>query len=276
MDLFAKEDIKSISKCCSEYELLPWIDKELAVSNSLYSNPNSIHLIEKRLDKLSLDNWNAIYKNPNAIHIIEERLKIEPESRKWGSLLSNRNLIYLDKELFMKQINWCSNPNTICLIEEKINNLSDLDWSYLFTNPNAIHLIESNPGRIGHKLDFLCCNPNAIHILEEYTSRELVEFSSIQQQYLCSNPNAIHLIKRLKIDQLPLYYLCSNPNAIPLIEEMIDSLSFFEWYPLARNPSAIHLIKKELDNIEPNCLTENPSIFELKENKIVYDTLTEL
>ena len=43
--------------------------------------------------------------------------------------------------------------------------LDKLDWGGLSRNPNAIHLLEANPG----KIDWwhLSVNPNAIHILEK-------------------------------------------------------------------------------------------------------------
>ena len=39
----------------------------------------------------------------------------------------------------------------------------ELEWYYLSSNPNALHLLEQNPDKINW--NYLSRNPNAIHLL---------------------------------------------------------------------------------------------------------------
>ena len=43
--------------------------------------------------------------------------------------------------------------------------IDKIDWTWLSSNPNAIHLLEENQDRIDW--NFLSMNPNAIHLLEQ-------------------------------------------------------------------------------------------------------------
>jgi hypothetical protein len=55
-----------------------------------------------------------------------------------------------------------------------------VDWNWLSTNPNAIHLLEKYPDKISW--GFLSKNPNAIHILKTNPEK-------IYWKYLSENPS---------------------------------------------------------------------------------------
>ena len=101
-------------------------------------------------------------------------------------------------------------------MEQNVNNI---DWIRLSSNPNAIHLLEQNVD----KIDWNCLsqNPNAIHLLEKNVDKVDWTWLSYNQ-----NTNDIHLL-----DQ--------NTNAIHLLEQNIDKV---DWDWLSSNPNAIHLL----------------------------------
>ena len=105
------------------------------------------------------------------------------------------------------------NENAIELLEEKIyyeqyiirSNYSSeylVNWRYLSSNPNAIHLLLDNKDKIDWC--WLSKNPNAIHILAENKDK-------INWKYLSGNPNAIKLLTENK-DNINWYWLSKNPS----------------------------------------------------------------
>ncbi len=73
-------------------------------------------------------------------------------------------------------------------------------------NPNAIHLLEQNQGKIDWRC--LSVNPNAIHLLEQNRDK-------INWYYLAENPNAIHLLLEQNPDKINWVYLSMNsPTSI--------------------------------------------------------------
>jgi hypothetical protein len=72
-----------------------------------------------------------------------------------------------------------------------------LRWSWLSSNPSAIHLLEQNPDKI--YWPFLSQNPNAISLLEQNPDK-------IYWPNLSANPNAIHLLER-NLDKIDWWYL---------------------------------------------------------------------
>jgi hypothetical protein len=104
--------------------------------------------------------------------------------------------------------------------------MDKLDWGYLSSNPNAIHLLEQNQDKI-------------------------------DWYYLSSNPNAIHLLEQNQ-DKIDWYELTKNPNAIHLLEQNQDKI---DWDELSTNPNAIHLLEQNQEQINWYWLSNNPSIF---------------
>jgi hypothetical protein len=283
-NLFTKDDILSISKCCSEYKLVPWLNFGKLDWDSLCLNPNAVHYIEE---------W--VYGNANTLYNINEF--------RWKYLCSNPNTLHLI-ELYKNNIHWdelCTNPNALHLIEEQLKkDPATIDWNFIYENPNAVYLFEKLK-KTNLYPPLLFSNPNAIHLVEGRVERSLGQgqvvpnstLLDIKHDQLYSNPNAVHLIEKeikelTKCEQRELTYkecsklgwiwcmLCSNPGAIHLIEERINyesknnHIEFVDWNFLFRNPNAIHLIKKKIKELSGqylgrwDSLSTNPSIFELE------------
>ena len=69
-------------------KLRKWISDKVKW-DTLSSNPNAIHIIEKNLDKVD---WDELSSNPNAIHILEKNLdKVD-----WCELSYNPNIFEYD------------------------------------------------------------------------------------------------------------------------------------------------------------------------------------
>jgi hypothetical protein len=80
--------------------------------------------------------------------------------------------------------------------------LSNLSWSQLSYNPNAIELLKANL----HKIDW---------------------------EYLSMNVNAIEIIEK-NLDKISSYILSTNPNAIKILQANPNKI---EWDSLSLNPS---------------------------------------
>ena len=139
--------------------------------------------------------------------------------------------------------------------------IDELNWEYMSSNPNAIHLLEKNLGKVSWYS--LSSNPNAIHILEENLDK--VYWSEVSQ-----NPNAIPLLEK-NLDKVDWYYLAGhNPNAIPLLEKNLDKV---DWGALSMNPNAIPLLEKHMDKMTTECweqLSSNPNAIHIIEQNLEY------
>jgi hypothetical protein len=166
------------------------------------------------------------------------------------------------KEEDIKDIDWfnlCSNPNAVHIIEQFYDKI---DWDGLCLNPNSIHLIEKelemhqNSRRINWSN--LCLNPNAIHIIENKL-KECPNSKRINWSNLCSNPKAIHIIENEllsnpKSKKIDYGILSENPNSIHIIETLNEKLLDKLWHycpdrqytSICKNPNAIHIIEKEI------------------------------
>ena len=61
---------------------------------NLSENPNTIHLLEKNIDKIK---WNYLSNNLNAIHLLEKNM----DTINWFNLSFNPNAIHLLIEKFL-------------------------------------------------------------------------------------------------------------------------------------------------------------------------------
>ena len=105
-------------------------------------------------------------------------------------------------------VDWCylsTNQNAIHLLEQ---NLHKVDWYYLSANPNAIHILEQNLDKVDWKC--LSRNPNAIHLLEQNLDKVCWEMLSI-------NPNAIHLLAKLDYNQMRLDNQCFVQDLVAFV-----------------------------------------------------------
>jgi hypothetical protein len=257
-DLFTLEDVKSISKCCSEYKFVHWLESNRNFDTNdnwgiLCRNPNAIHLIEKHFSDLK---WFDVYQNPNASHLIEKHI--------------GDNIPYHYKDVLM------ANPGAFHLAR-KILQERDFLSSYLLSSnpsPEAISILEHH-----HTSYFeeLCKNPNAIHIVEK-NPKKLRNMDC--PWFIYKNPNALHLLDMNNLDCCNIPYLCENPNAVHLIEKLIVERPYdVDWESIFENPNALHLIRKRIEMTGQiySSLYSNPSIFELEPmNKHIYNILKNL
>ena len=272
IDLIEKQIKYENSLTKEEYNDLYFEDK--INWSQLCLNPNAIHLLLKNKAKI---NWSNLSVNPNAIDLLKERVEYENN-------LSSKHYNSLG---VTKKINWIHlsdnrNPNVINLIKRNLNELDQMSWRILCSNPNAIELIKHTKDKISWK--WLSANPNAIDLLKE---RVVYEKTLTKSQYnnlyfenkidweeLSLNPNAIDLLKKNQ-DKIDWGFLSTNPNAIDLLKQRIEyennltktqynnlkKLDKIDWYYLSSNPNAINLLKGNQDKINWNELSKNPAIF---------------
>ena len=89
--------------------------------------------------------------------------------------------------------------------------LSNLSWSQLSHNLNAIELLKDNP----HKIDWykLSTNQNAIEILKK--NKDKIDWDN-----LSNNPDAIKLLKD-NLEKIDWYMISSNPSIFTYDYELI-------------------------------------------------------
>jgi hypothetical protein len=237
-------------------ELLDWVPSNKLAFGMLQVNPNAIDHIEKYHvpkmwlllsanpgalcylynDPTMLTHVNCWFKNPNPaiIPLLEKYARIKvPYVQE--QLLENSNALhlvdahYIEGNLHLLAKNTC--PLAMQLIEDYIDDLSDVVWERLSANPAAIHILEKHLDKVDWNI-------------------------------LCSNPAAIHLLLKLPYR---IYWFQFSKNTHPLaIEHMRKNLEKVNWQNLSANPAAIELLKENQDKIAWYWLSQNPAIFEYK------------
>lgn len=191
--------------------------------------------------------------------------------------LSVDNCVYMDTlsrygslELLKENMNQLSfllvltNPNAIGLVEEKLNEINwkmdNIHWTFLCSNPAAIPLLEKKPKKIHWPV--FSANPGAIDILEK-------NLDKVCWDMLCtnSNPRAISLLEK-NLDKINWLILSSNPAAVPLLEKHTDKI---HWCILSTNSNAISILEKNIEKIHWVSLKSNTNLFtydyaKMKEN----------
>lgn len=189
----------------------------------------------------------------------------------WTFVMSNGSydfLCWLEKkapELFRKHVYpfMSANPNAITLLQKYPNKIS---WQKLSCNSEALNLLEQHP----HYIDWseLCLNPNprAIKLLEQNPeeihsyklslnpSKDAVSFLETHPQFidwsaLSCNPSAVHLLQ-------------NSPLAIQIEKTEKDAHNYahkIHWFHLSANPNAVEILKENLDKVNLNQLSANPS-----------------
>lgn len=142
-----------------------------------------------------------------------------------------------------------SNPNAIKIIESTFYKLNRMWFHALCSNPNAVHIIEDNMDLLEDNKYLwieVCKNPNAIHLIE----KNLNKLNDECWQCLNMNENAMDILLKNE-DKIFLEELClnTNPKAITYIENNIDDLDFTCWQHLLGNKNATKIIKKALNDI---------------------------
>jgi hypothetical protein len=163
-----------------------------------------------------------------------------------------------------------SNPNGIHLIKDEYirNNICALIntsfSSQLSSNPShyAIYLLEKYPELIQWDKLSINKNPRAIVLIEQQLNSG--SDNSHWCEYLALNPHAIHLLEKYQI-KINWTYLSSNPGAIHLLEANMDKIN---WSYLSINSSAISLLEQHPDKIDWLNLSVNPNAIHLLEKNI--------
>jgi len=247
---------------------------------NISKNPNAISFIEETMDMVC---WCGLVKNPSAIHLLEDNTVQIAYADCWESIFSNiqgidfffRNSNKLieynydpswDTDDYDELISFiigegmskiCKNPNVISFINKNdpdtinIHNGVLVYWDALSSNPNAIHLLESNQDKINWSN--LSKNPSAIHLLK--ANQHKIDWSNLSK-----NPNAIDLLEANQ-DKIDWCNLSKNPNAIHILEANKEQI---DWSKLSKNPNAIDLLKANKEKIDWCNIYRNPSIFHCK------------
>ena len=237
-------------------ELLDWVPSNKLAFSMLQMNPNAIDHIEKYHvpkmwtllsenpgalcylynDPSMLGNAGCWFKNPNpAIIPLLEKYTRNQVPYIQERFMENPNALHLVDAVYIKGNLHLLAKNTSSLamqmIEDCIDELSDIAWESLSANPSAIHILEKNLHKVHWGL-------------------------------LCSNPAAIHLLLKLPYR---IYWFHFSKNTHPLaIEHMRKNLDKVNWHNLSANPAAIELLKENQDKIAWYWLSKNPAIFEYK------------
>jgi hypothetical protein len=165
--------------------------------NRLSLNTNAIHILEKNLDQV---NWGLLSENSNAVHLLEAN----PDKIDYYCLSNNVNAIHIIEKNIDK-IDWCwlsANENAIELLEK---NIDKVHWRTIGFNRNAIKLIKANLDTFiaNAPSDPILCgigiftNTNAIDIIEEINKRSIVNWYALSQ-----NKNALHLLTKINYKEL--------------------------------------------------------------------------
>lgn len=115
------------------------------------SNPNTIHIIEKNLDKLNVNSWAMLNHNPNAIHILE---KYGYEKMNWVNLSQNPNALHIFEKYHNDSSELKGQLYFYILQYDLVYGFLSLDQKsseyhfhkskeYLFSNPN-IFVLDTN------------------------------------------------------------------------------------------------------------------------------------
>jgi hypothetical protein len=257
------------------YSLCHWLDESLLEQfigkfnkrcwMAVFSNPNTIGMIETHIDKLksfllddSTTSWKArqsICSNVSANHILSQ-LNIEREYHE-RQLLEKLSVHEAFKELGNKnkQLYFCTtksifeNSESIKLIEILLLHINkeskESAWANISRNPIAIHLlsqrdehgVEQNPDKI--HWEYLSANLRAMHLLERYThgftknikrcwpnTSDRCDSKTASWNFLSENPSAIEILKKNK-DKIDISRLCVNPNAKEILPELLSNPYFF-------------------------------------------------
>ena len=244
-------------------KLVPWISPNILSSQMLQYNPNAIDYIEENNIAKS---WSQLSSNPSAVRYLYR----DPTLLKKGTWFKNKNpavipLIedcsYINSPWVQEQL--LENPNALHLVKSHHmkHNLFHLCKN---TNPFAINLIEYYIE--GSKNDIsdviwntIGTNPSASKLIDKYLEK-------MRWKSLSENPAAIDLLLQNQ-DRIYWHTFSKNthPLAIELMQENLDKLS---WQYVNTNPAAIDILKENPDKIDGYWISANPGIFEYNYTKM--------
>jgi hypothetical protein len=242
------------------YKLLKWIDTTKLDWYKLCKNKHAMDYLAQNITKFysKTDCWVNLNRHLHGIELLEKY----PEKILWQDyyFLRNPNAIplfgkYLDKITNGLYAN--PNPDVFPLLQPFIdNNVINIDWWKLCSNPNGIDIIQNEMKKPNFNFMNLCwyalsCNPNAYEILRKNVDK-------IDWEGLVSN---------------------TNPQALTLLIPNINKLSNVGWKTLSRNPYAIHILEKYPEKIDyyELCYNMNAmSLIEKYQHKICWDRLSSM
>jgi len=204
------------------------------------------------------------------LHIFKEYINSSPESIKIKMKEYKAPILTLPEELQENIVNIFEG-----ILKYELRDwipIDKLDWDNLVYNPNAIDLLDANPGKINWgNLPSNSNNEGSVFLLRKYVfgNPKYKKFvNDIDWIQLSSNPYAIDLletkIKEGGADAIEWAVLSSNPSAIDLLTdkweedkrlkvldiEQYNNLKDYEnivaWNILSGNPKAIDLLRKKI------------------------------
>jgi hypothetical protein len=240
------------------------------------SHCQDIDFLRKNKDKI---NYEELSKNP-CVHYLYDLLEEHIDELNWSELSKNPNAVpFLKKH--KKYIDWwyASQNTSLEMIDFLEENIKFIKWSPLSANPNAIKILQKYTNMVD--IYMLNINPNAIELLKK---KELIDLKS-----LCNNHSkeAMEIIEsNINNPLISFEILSTNPYATDILiknPEKIDWFmaienenigELFKAFPekidsllkcVVKYPSVIPYIK-DIYNISPVKLAENPSIFKLNKD----------
>lgn len=219
-----KKIINAYKSIMPKYVLRNWFPKDKINWNALSKNSFAIELLKEKVqseknmtkeeyNKLENNkkiNWKYLSANECAIDILKQYEK----DIVWSYFCDNKNPRAFD--MIKDRIEYEKMTPTTSEEEEEEYMFHRIDWNRLAINenPKIIELVKENIKEIDWI--YLASNPNAVQLLEEYNIE-------LYRTGLEENPNPI-AIELLKTNPEKIFwkYLSLNPNAIELIKERID------------------------------------------------------
>jgi hypothetical protein len=190
-----------------------------------------------------------------------------------------RAVEYLESHEYLINDNYIfTNEEAIHIIEKRIQNDAKCTINY---NKNAVNFLRNNRKYIDYKI--LCGEEHGIEFVDELIKNN--ELYKIDWNLLSKNPAAMHILNDLKYHEMINWCgILSNNNAAEfvknnlhmvekhwnilcekphLIEIIEQHMDKIDWYTLSLNYNAIHILEKNLDKINVNMLRHNKNGFEL-------------
>ena len=208
------------------------IDKSWSL---LSCNPSAVKYLYEDPTIIKKGTWFK-NKNPAIIPLIQECSYINSP---WvqEQLLENPNALHLVKTHYIKHnlYHLCKNTNLMAInlieyyIEGSENEISDVVWNTIGTNPSASKLIDKYLYKM--KWKSLSENPAVIDIL--LLNPDRIDWNTFSKN--------------------------THPLAIKHMRKNLDKVS---WQYINMNPSAIEILKENPDKIDGYWISVNPGIFE--------------
>jgi hypothetical protein len=243
------------------YKLRDWVD-ETRLENSLSRNVRAVEYLETH--KHLIDNY-WIFENENAVHIIEKKLQnlslinfADYVMHKGPVVNMNKNAAnYLrNNRCHIDYLFLCGREHGIEFVDELIKNneLHKITWRTLSENPAAMHILNDPIYYQYIEWRYIIYNKNAAELVKNN-----LHMVNDYWDIICMQPHLIDIIE-CNMDKIDWAMLSCNYNAIHILEQHMDKI---DWAMLSCNYNVIHILEQHMDKINMNRLFYNKNGFDL-------------